>query len=82
MDVRWVWNEEARAQEWLEHDADVGALFLCARYYNPAAGSFLAWCFAYLRQCFRPFHKGLEDFSGVCIQSGVAENPFLPSRLT
>jgi hypothetical protein len=42
----------------------------------------LAWSFAYLRQCFRPFHKGLKEFSGVCIQGGVAENPFLPSGVT
>ena len=41
----------------------------------------LVWSFAHLRHSFRPFHKGLEDFSGVCIQSGVAENPFLPSRV-
>jgi phosphoglycolate phosphatase-like HAD superfamily hydrolase len=44
--------------------------------------TFLARTFALLCQPFRPFHKGLEEFSGVCIQSGVAENPFLPGRLT
>jgi Phage integrase SAM-like domain len=42
----------------------------------------LAWSFAHLRKSFRPFHKGLEEFSGVRIQGGVAENPFLPSRVT
>ena len=42
----------------------------------------LAWSFAYLRERFRPFHKRLKDFSGVCIQTGVAENPFLPGRMT
>ena len=42
----------------------------------------LDWSFAHLRQSFRPFHKGLEDFSGVRIQGRVAENPFLPSRVT
>jgi hypothetical protein len=38
--------------------------------------------FCTLGQPFRPFHKGLKDFSGVCIQSGVAENPFLPGHMT
>jgi hypothetical protein len=38
--------------------------------------------FCTLRHRFRPFHKGLKDFSRVCIQSGVAENPFLPSNVT
>ena len=38
--------------------------------------------FCILRQRFCPFHKGLEDFSGVRIQNGVAENPFLPGRMT
>ncbi len=38
--------------------------------------------FCILCQRLRPFHKGLEDFSSVRIQSGVAENPLLPSRVT
>jgi len=38
--------------------------------------------FCILCQSFRPFHKGLEEFSGVRIQSGVAENPLLPGRVT
>jgi len=38
--------------------------------------------FCILRQRFCPFHKGLEDFSGVRIQGGVAENPLLPGRVT
>jgi len=38
--------------------------------------------FCILCQRFRPFDKGLEDFSSVRIQSGVAENPLLPSRVT
>ena len=38
--------------------------------------------FCILCERFRPFHKGLEDFSCVRIQSGVAENPFLPGRVT
>ena len=42
----------------------------------------LGWRFAHLGHRFRPFYKGLEDFSSVCIQSGVAENPFLPSNVT
>ena len=42
----------------------------------------LAWSFAYLRHRFSPFHKGLKDFSSVCIQRGVAKNPFLPSNMT
>jgi len=42
----------------------------------------LDWGFAHLGHRFRPFYKGLEDFSSVCIQSGVAENPFLPSNVT
>jgi hypothetical protein len=37
--------------------------------------------FCILRQRFCPFHKGLEDLSSVRIQSGVAENPFLPGRM-
>jgi hypothetical protein len=41
----------------------------------------LGWSFTHLHQSFRPFHKGLEDFSGACIQGGVAENPLLPSRV-
>jgi hypothetical protein len=42
----------------------------------------LAWSFAYLGHRFRPFHKGLKDFSSVCIERGVAKNPFLPSNVT
>ena len=38
--------------------------------------------FCILCQRFRPFYKGLEDFSGVRIQSGVAESPLLPGRVT
>jgi hypothetical protein len=38
----------------------------------------LDWSFAHLVQSC-PFHKGLEDFLGVGIQGGVAENPFLPN---
>jgi hypothetical protein len=38
--------------------------------------------FCILCQGFRPFHKGLEDFPSVRIQSGVAENPLLPSGVT
>jgi hypothetical protein len=42
----------------------------------------LDWCLAYLGQCFRPFHKGLEEFSRVRIQGGIVENPFLLGRVT
>jgi DNA-binding NtrC family response regulator len=42
----------------------------------------LVWSFAHLHQPFRPFHKGLEDFSRVRIQRGVAENPLLPGGVT
>src|ERR1700679_4137850 len=41
----------------------------------------LDYCFAVLCSSFDPFCKGLEDFSRVCIQSGVAENLFLPGGL-
>jgi len=37
--------------------------------------------FCTLRSRFRPFHKGLKDFSRVCIQPGVAENLFVPGGL-
>ena len=38
--------------------------------------------FCTLRDTFRPFYKGLKYFSSLCIQSGIAKNPFLPSGVT
>src|SRR6266571_7351804 len=37
--------------------------------------------FCTLHSRFRPFYKGFEDFSGTCIQSGVAENLLVPGSL-
>ena len=42
----------------------------------------LAWGFAHLCSSFDPFYKGLKNFSRVRIQSGVAENLFLPGGLS
>ena len=42
----------------------------------------LDWRFAHLCSSFDPLCKGLKDFSRMCIQSGVAENLFLPGGLS
>ena len=41
----------------------------------------LVWRFAHLGSSFDPLCKGLKDFSRMRIQSGVAENLFLPGGL-
>jgi hypothetical protein len=47
-------------------------------FYDPVV---LDWRFAHLCSSFDPLCKGLKDFSRMCIQSGVAENLFLPGGL-
>ena len=41
----------------------------------------LDWGFAHLCSSFDPLCKGLKDFSRMRIQTGVAENLFLPGGL-
>jgi len=74
----WTDHEDRLAAEWLQRQGILVSVEVAGQAAQTAAS--LEFCI--LRQRFCPFHKGLEDFSGVRIQNGVAENPFLPGRMT
>jgi hypothetical protein len=70
-----VWSNPSRCWPSTEKYPDVSIPL-------PIRASLARLEFCTLRHRFRPFHKGLEDFSCVRIHSGVAKNPFLPSNVT
>ena len=72
-DSRW-------AVAWFEQSGFADGDYGVAETLSRAKNTSLDFCT--LRETFRPFYKGLKYFSSLCIQSGVAENPFLPSGVT